>query len=103
MYLNYEVRIPDVPGKINQVKKGKAIYVRYVVGRMYHPEKKYNVPDQRIIGKRSENDPEKMVPNENYVKYFGGLEQPEERSETCRSSCVRIGAFLVIRKILEDC
>ncbi len=102
MYLNYEVRIPDVPGKINQVKKGKAIYVRYVVGRMYHPEKKYNVPDQRIIGKRSENDPEKMVPNENYVKYFGGLEQPEERSETCRSSCVRIGAFLVIRKILED-
>ncbi len=102
MYLNYEVRIPDVPGKINQVKKGKAIYVRYVVGRTYHPEKKYNVPDQRIIGKRSENDPEKMVPNENYVKYFGGLEQPEERSETCRSSCVRIGAFLVIRKILED-
>ena len=103
MYLNYEVRIPDVPGKINQVKKGKAIYVRYVVGRTYHPEKKYNVPDQRIIGKRSENDPEKMVPNENYVKYFGGLEQPEERSETYRSSCVRIGAFLVIRKILEDC
>ena len=102
MYLNYEVRIPDVPGKINQVKKGKAIYVRYVVGRTYHPEKKYNVPDQRIIGKRSENDPEKMVPNENYVKYFGDLEQPEERSETCRSSCVRIGAFLVIRKILED-
>lgn len=102
MYLNYEVRIPDVPGKINQVKKGKAIYVRCVVGRTYHPEKKYNVPDQRIIGKRSENDPEKMVPNENYVKYFGGLEQPEERSETCRSSCVRIGAFLVIRKILED-
>ncbi len=102
MYLNYEVRIPDVPGKINQVKKGKAIYVRYVVGRTYHPEKKYNVPDQRIIGKRSENDPEKMVPNENYVKYFGGLEQPEERSETCRSSCVRIGAFLAIRKILED-
>lgn len=102
MYLNYEVRIPDVPGKINQVKKGKAIYVRYVVGRTYHPEKKYNVPDQRIIGKRSENDPEKMVSNENYVKYFGGLEQPEERSETCRSSCVRIGAFLVIRKILED-
>ena len=73
-----------------------------MVGRTYHPEKKYNVPDQRIIGKRSENDPEKMVPNENYVKYFGGLEQPEERSETYRSSCVRIGAFLVIRKILED-
>lgn len=102
MYLNYEVEIPDVPGKINQVKKGKAIYVRYVVGRTYHPEKKYNVPDQRIIGKRSESNPEKMVPNENYMKYFGDLGQPEERAGTCRSSCIRIGTFLVIRKILED-
>lgn len=45
----------------------------------YHPEKKYNVPDQRTIGKRLENDPEKMIPNENYMKYFGNLEQPEER------------------------
>nr|WP_300864640.1 transposase [uncultured Acetatifactor sp.] len=102
MYLNYEVKIPDVPGKINQVKKGNATYVRYVVGRTYHPDKKYNVPDQRIIGKRSENDPEKMVPNENYMKYFGDLGQPEERENARRSSCIRIGAFLVIRKILED-
>ena len=102
MYLNYEVKIPDVPGKINQVKKGNATYVRYVVGRTYHPDKKYNVPDQRIIGKRSENDPEKMVPNENYMKYFGDLGQPEERENARRSSCIRIGVFLVIRKILED-
>ena len=49
MYLNYEVEIPNVPGKINQVKKGNAVYVRYVVGRTYHPERKYNIPDQRII------------------------------------------------------
>ena len=102
MYLNYEVEIPNVPGKINQVKKGNAVYVRYVVGRTYHPERKYNIPDQRIIGKRSENDPGKMVPNENYMKYFGDLEQPEERGSTRRSSCVRIGSFLVIRKILES-
>ena len=102
MYLNYEVKIPDVPGKINQVKKGNATYVRYVVGRTYHPDKKYNVPGQRIIGKRSENDTEKMVPNENYMKYFGDLGQPEERENARRSSCIRIGVFLVIRKILED-
>ena len=102
MYLNYEVKIPDVPGRINQVKKGSAIYVRYVVGRTYHPDKKYNVPDQRIIGKRSENDPGKMVPNENYMKYFGDLGQPEERENARRSSCIRIGTFLVIRKVLED-
>ena len=85
MYLNYEVEIPNVPGKINQIKKGNTIYVRYVVGRTYHPEKKYNVPDQRIIGKRSGKNPEKMVPNENYMKYFGDLERPEEKEGTCRS------------------
>lgn len=102
MYLKYEVEIPDVPGKINQVKKGSTIYVRYVVGRTYHPEKKYNIPDQRIIGKRSENNPEKMIPNENYMKYFGDLKQPEEVGGTCRSSCIRMGAFLVIRKILGN-
>ena len=31
----------DKPGK-----KGNAICVRYVVGRTYNPDKKYNVPDQ---------------------------------------------------------
>jgi len=34
--------------------------------------KKYNVPEQRIIGKRSENNPDRMLPNETFVKYFGG-------------------------------
>ena len=36
------------------------------------------------------------------MKYFGDLGQPEERENARRSSCIRIGAFLVIRKILED-
>ena len=45
MYLNFEVDIPKVPGKINYVKKGSTVYVRYVLERVYHPEKKYNVPE----------------------------------------------------------
>lgn len=36
------------------------------------------------------------------MKYFGDLEQPEKRGSTRRSSCIRIGSFLVIRKILES-
>lgn len=40
MYLDFEVEIPNVPGKINYVKKGSTTYVRYVLGRVYHPEKK---------------------------------------------------------------
>lgn len=40
MYLNFEVDIPKIPGKINYVKKGGTVYVRYVLERVYHPEKK---------------------------------------------------------------
>lgn len=38
MYLNFEVDIPKIPGKINYVKKGGTVYVRYVLERVYHPE-----------------------------------------------------------------
>lgn len=63
--------------------------------------KKYNVPEQRIIGKRSENNPDRMLPNETFVKYFGGQEMPEQKAGQTRSSCLRIGTFLVIQKILN--
>ena len=54
MYLNCEIKIPVVPGRINQIKKGKTTYIRYVRKRTYHADKKYNVPEQKVIGKRSE-------------------------------------------------
>ena len=102
MYMDCEIEIPDVPGKINQVKKGNTTYIRYVVGRTYHADKKYNIPDQRIIGKRSDLNSGMMIPNENFLKYFGDVELPDQRRNTKRSSCLRIGTFLVIRKIIED-
>ena len=37
-----------------------------------------------------------------FMKYFWDLEKPEEKEGTCRSSCIRIGTFLVVRKILGD-
>ena len=102
MYMDCETEIPDVPGKINQVKKGNTTYIRYVVGRTYHADKKYNIPDQRIIGKRSDLNSGMMIPNENFLKYFGDVELLNQRRNTKRSSCLRIGTFLVIRKIIED-
>ena len=102
MYMDCEIEIPDVPGKINQVKKGNTTYIRYVVGRTYHADKKYNIPDQRIIGKRLDLNSGMMIPNENFLKYFGDVELPDQRRNTKRSSCLRIGTFLVIRKIIED-
>ena len=58
-----------------------------MVGRTYHPEKKYNIPDQRIIGKRSENDPEKMIPNENYMKYLG-IWNSRKKGKACAGAAV---------------
>ena len=51
VYLDCQVEIPNEPGKITRFKKGKSIYIRYAVGRIYNPEKKYNVPDHKTIGK----------------------------------------------------
>ena len=54
------------------------------------------------IGKRSEEDRTKMQPNENYLKFFPDEEIPETMDRTRRSSCLRIGSWLVIRKIIEE-
>ena len=102
MYLDFEVKIPEVPGKIGRFTKGGTTYVRYVAGRTYHPEKKYNIPNHKTIGKQSLTDQTMMIPNENYLKYFGDVELPELKVGVNRSSCIRIGAFLIVRKILED-
>lgn len=102
MYLDFEVKIPEVQGKIGRFTKGGTIYVRYVTGRTYHPEKKYNIPNHKTIGKQSLTDQTMMIPNKNYLKYFGDVELSELKAGVNRSSCIRIGVFLVARKILEE-
>lgn len=100
MYLDCVVDIPDSLGKISKITKGGTVYVRYIAERTYNAEKKYTSPNHRVIGKLiSEN---KMIPNENFLKYFGDVELPELRRDSKRSSCLRIGAFLVIRKVMEE-
>ena len=101
MYLDFTVPIPDLPGKIGRFKKGNTTYIRYVAGRQYHADRKYNIPNHKIIGKAIPADPSQMIPNENFLKYFGDTDLPELKRDISRSSCLRIGAFLVIRKIME--
>lgn len=102
MYLDCTVKIPSEPGKISRFKKGNVIYIRYTVGRTYHPERKYNVPDHKTIGKLPSPDSTVMIPNENYLKYFGDTELPEAVPDGSRSSCIKVGAFAIIRKIAEE-
>lgn len=43
-----------------------------------------------------------MMPNENFRKYLADIEFPEIRSNIMWSSCLRVGAFLVKQKIMEN-
>lgn len=102
MYLDCTIKIPEAPGKISLITKGNTTYVRYVAERVYKPDKKYTSPNHKVIGKLADATGDLMIPNENYLKYFGAQDIPEIRNSVRRSSCIRVGAFIVIRKIMED-
>ena len=63
---------------------------------------KFNIPKRATIGKQSKEDSSMMQPNQNFLTYFPEVELPDERFESKRSSCLRIGAYVVLRKIIED-
>lgn len=102
MYLNLLVNIPEAPGKLTRTKKSGTTYVYYEIDRVYDPAKKYTYPKRVVIGKLSEATPDKMQPNENYLKYFPNAELPEEDDRAVRSSCLRIGTYIVIKKIIQE-
>ena len=88
--------------KITRRKKKDAVYVEYEYDRIYDPVRQYTFPKRVTIGKLSETDPELMQPNQNFLKYFPDAELPETKNRTSRSSCLRVGAYFVLRKIIEE-
>lgn len=102
MYLDFLVEVPDEKGKITTKTKGDAVYVNYEVGREYYPDRQYTIPKRVIIGKLSKADKRMMVPNQNFLTYFPEVELPEEKFNSNRSSCLKIGSYIVIQKILEE-
>lgn len=102
MYLDFLVKVPEVHGKITiQIKNGIR-YVNYEYERDYIPEKQYTKVKRVAIGKLSDGDLSMMLPNENFLKYFPDEQLPEEKDRLHRSSCLRIGGYLVIKKIIEE-
>ena len=77
------VKIPDITGKINFLLQDGMVYVRYLAGRKYNPEKKYNVPEWVKIGRQIEAMPTLMYPNDNYEKYFCEEESGMDENMTC--------------------
>ena len=102
MYLDFLVNIPNSPGKITYRRKNGVDYVYYEYDRIYDKSTKKTNPKRVTIGKKSEADPTKMQPNENYLKYFPDEDVPEVKDRSARSSCLRIGAWLVIKKVIEE-
>ena len=101
MYLNCRVKIPAEKG-ISHKKIQKTPYVYYEIGRVYIPDRKYNVPKTVCIGKEIPEQPGMMLPNENYLKYFPRETLPDQQDAGYRSSCLRIGPFFPIRKIVAE-
>lgn len=103
MYYDFLVQIPELKGKISRNKRGETTYIEYTYERKYIPEKKYNVPKRTTIGKMSADDSTMMYPNPNFEKYFPDVVLPETSNSTVsRSSCIRVGAFMVINRIVND-
>ena len=103
MYLDFLVKVPTVKGKITRRKKLNVVYIEYEYDRVYDPSRKYTFPKRVTIGKMSDTDPELMKPNQNFLKYFPDAELPESKNRTSRSSCLRVGAYFVLRKLIEEC
>ena len=102
MYLDFLVKIPEAPGKITYRTKKETTYVEYEYERRYDPEKKFTYPKRATIGKRSKVDHSMMLPNQNFLKFFPEADLPEEKNRMNRSSCLRIGTYIVIQKIIQD-
>ena len=103
MYLDFLVKVPTVKGKITRRKKLNVVYIEYEYDRVYDSSRKYTFPKRVTIGKLSDTDPELMKPNQNFLKYFPDAELPESKNRTSRSSCLRVGAYFVLRKLIEEC
>ena len=102
MYQQQKVNIPISEGGVTvKVIKGTG-YVYYTTGHVYSSAEKRSNPVRVTIGKRCEDDPTKMIPNEKYGIYFADRMPEELLVEAKRSSCLHIGAFFVIRKIIAE-
>lgn len=79
--MSYLVRIPEVPGKIVLRPKGQNTYVLYETGRTYDPNTQKTRVTRKYIGIQIPEQPDMMLPNENYQIYFGSEELPDMEAQ----------------------
>lgn len=88
--------VPELPpGKLNFLKgKPGVVYVQYVKDRVYAPDKRYSVPQQRVsLGKLVDpNDRTRLYATIAYLELFPNAQpivcpQPEKRSGVVSAGC----------------
>lgn len=94
MYLDFKIKIPSDSKGIT--------YIYYAYEHNYDPEKGYTVPKSTSIGKCSTDEQVMMYPDTNYLKFFPAEELPETKGEAYRSGCLRVGSYLVLRRIISE-
>ena len=102
MFLKYKVDIPVVPGKLVRKKRGGHTYIEYEYERIYDPAKQYTYPKRASIGRVDPENPNRMTPNENFLKYFPDADIPEEIDRLERSPYLNIGPYVVLQKLIRD-
>ena len=102
MYLGCRVKIPRDSGNITVKTINGTPYVYIERGRTYSKEKKYSIPKRTCIGKRDNEQPDFMFPNEKFLKFFPREALPSEKDGRIRSGCLHVGVFFVARKIISD-
>lgn len=101
-YCEFLVDIPSVQGKIVRKKQSGKIFIQLETGRIYNPERKNTTPERVTIGKVSEEDENKMHPNDSFFIHFPSVAIPALRPEGKRSCCLKIGAYIAIKKVIKE-
>ena len=102
MYLDFKVKIPSDSAGITRKKIKGTTYIYYSYEHNYSSEKGYTVPKSTSIGKCTDDEPDLMYPNTNFLKFFPSEELPETTGGAHRSGCLRIGTYLVLRRIIAE-
>ena len=102
MYADFRVEIPNEVGKITHKTIKGTTYIYYQTDRIYHSDKNYSQPKATTIGKMCEDDSSMMISNDKYMIFFPEAALPEAKAASSRSACLRVGTYMVIRKIIAE-
>lgn len=104
MYFDHVLEISQNTPKVTKKTIKGITYVYYEYDRIYDKKSRQTKPKRKIIGKTLEvsNDVIRMYPNETYYYYFTDAVMPDALEHAERSKCIRIGTYVVIKKIISD-